>query len=250
MLFKRLSMNKRNNVHNQSRKKKRESTGTVWPDAQARTTIFFQSVTTCASNSIWYKAWTNACSSSRNVHSIRIITEDEWYLSGVTIARGSTLENILWSVHNRFSLYQRDKRRATVQKKKADGQNSDSEGEPIAKKETTGFQFETEARAAHRRQQPAQLSPTASKPHRKSATASGSNRRSKSDTTTMARDLASTTSTHTDATSTLTAKPAAPSEPKVLTLSERLASIGRIASTTETTVDQTPPTNGSVSNKK
>jgi hypothetical protein len=62
----------------------------------------------------------------------------------------------------------------------------------------------------------------------------------------MTRDLANTSSTQFEP------KPTQPvnTEPKVLTLSERLASIGRITSTLDTTEDETTKINESVETKK
>jgi hypothetical protein len=129
-----------------------------------------------------------------------------------------------------------------VAKKKTDGHDSDEDNQQKVKKDQQGFQFETEARAAQRKQHQQQQATV--KPQRKSTTAS-SNRRSKSSAA-ITRDLASTSSTQFEP----TAKPPVPTEPKVLTLSERLASIGRITSTLDPPQDETPPNTESVQSKK
>ena len=125
-------------------------------------------------------------------------------------------------------------------KKKTDGHESDSDNQQKVKKEQHGFLFETEARAAQRKQHQQQ----STKSQRKSTTSS-SNRRSKSSAA-VTRDLASTSSTQFEA------KPTPPvnTEPKVLTLSERLASIGRITSTLDSPQDETPRNTESVQSKK
>lgn len=106
-------------------------------------------------------------------------------------------------------------------------------------------------RAAHRRQQQQQQQSTTPKSQRRSITnIPSSNRRAKSSAT-MANELA-TSSTGRFEPPTVQAtspQPAIPG-PKELTLSERLASIGRITSTLETTQDDTPTNNESVQTKK
>ena len=68
-------------------------------------------------------------------------------------------------------------------------------------------------------------------------------RRPKPSTATT-RDLASTTSTHLETQTTV------PAPPREMTLSERLASIGRITSTMESSEDPTASANQSVTAKK
>ncbi|CAF1048343.1 unnamed protein product [Rotaria sp. Silwood1] len=130
-------------------------------------------------------------------------------------------------------LREREKRRSTVPKKKTDDHDSDSDNQQKTKKDY-GFQFETEMRAAQRRQQQQQQQTV--KTQRKSVTSS-SNRRTKSSAA-VTRDLASTSSTRYESTPTKQTQ-AVSTEPKELTLSERLASIGRITSTLDTTQDET-----------
>ncbi|CAF4399414.1 unnamed protein product [Rotaria sp. Silwood2] len=127
-------------------------------------------------------------------------------------------------------LREREKRRSTVPKKKTDDHDSDSDNQQKTKKDH-GFQFETEIRAAHRRQQQQTV-----KSQRKNVTSS-SNRRAKSSAA-ITRDLASTSSTRHESTPTQQIQ-SVNSEPKELTLSERLASIGRITNTLDTTQDET-----------
>ncbi|CAF4888006.1 unnamed protein product [Rotaria socialis] len=142
-------------------------------------------------------------------------------------------------------LREREKRRSNAQKKKNDDGDSDADNQPKAKKEQLGFQFETEMRAAQRKQhqQQQQQQPTTPKSQRKSTTVSSS-RRAKSSAA-MARDLATTSTARFEPTTAQTPQPAPPAstEPRELTLSERLASIGRITSTLETTPDETPTNN-------
>ncbi|CAF4494503.1 unnamed protein product [Rotaria socialis] len=142
-------------------------------------------------------------------------------------------------------LREREKRRSNAQKKKNDDGDSDADNQPKAKKEQLGFQFETEMRAAQRKQhqQQQQQQPTTPKSQRKSTTVSSS-RRAKSSAA-MARDLATTSTARFEPTTAQTSQPAPPAstEPRELTLSERLASIGRITSTLETTPDETPTNN-------
>lgn len=130
-----------------------------------------------------------------------------------------------------------------MSKKKTDGHDSDSDNQQKTKNQ--GFQFETEARAAHRRQQQPQAQPQPTKIRRKNTTLNSTSptRRSKSSVA-ATRDLASTSSTQFEP------KPVQPvkTEPKELTLSERLASIGRITSTLDTKQDET--NNESVETKK
>jgi len=128
-------------------------------------------------------------------------------------------------------------------KKKTDDHESDPDNQPTLKKENQGFQFETEARAAQRRQQQQQTV----KSQRKTTTSS-SNRRSKSNAA-IKRDLANTSSTQHESKSIQQTQPVN-TEPKPLTLSERLASIGRITSTLDTTEDETTKINESVETKK
>ncbi|CAF2132402.1 unnamed protein product [Rotaria magnacalcarata] len=143
----------------------------------------------------------------------------------------------------------REKRRSNAQKKKNDDGDSDADNQPKPKKEQLGFQFETEMRAAQRKQhqqqqqQQQQQQPTTPKSQRKSTTVSSS-RRAKSSAA-MARDLATTSTTRFESTTAQTPQlaPPARTEPRELTLSERLASIGRITSTLETTPDETPTNN-------
>jgi hypothetical protein len=129
-------------------------------------------------------------------------------------------------------------------KKKTDGHDSDSDNQQKTKKDQHGFQFETEARAALRRQQQQQQQQqqTVKSPRK---TTTSSNRRSKSSAA-ITRDLANTLQTQFEP------KPTQPvnTEPKVLTLSERLASIGRITNPVDTTQDETPINNESVQTKK
>ncbi len=126
-------------------------------------------------------------------------------------------------------------------KKKTDDHESDPDNQPTLKKENQGFQFETEARAAQRKQQQQTV-----KSQRKTTTSS-SNRRSKSNAA-IQRDLANTSSTQQESKSIQHTQPVH-TEPKPLTLSERLASIGRITSTLDTTQDETPIDNESVQRK-
>jgi hypothetical protein len=126
-------------------------------------------------------------------------------------------------------------------KKKTDDHEPDPDNQPTLKKENQGFQFETEARAAQRRQQQQQTV----KSQRKTTTSS--NRRSKSSAA-IQRDLANTSSTQHESKSIQQTQPVN-TEPKPLTLSERLASIGRITSTLDTTQDETPIESESVQRK-
>ncbi|CAF1229551.1 unnamed protein product [Rotaria sordida] len=133
-------------------------------------------------------------------------------------------------------LRERERRRSTVPKKKTDDHDSDSDNQQKTKKDH-GFQFETEIRAAHRRQQQQQQTV---KSQRKNATPS-SNRRAKSSAA-ITRDLASTSSTRFESTS-MQQTQSVNTESKELTLSERLASIGRITNTLDTTQDETSKNN-------
>lgn len=133
-------------------------------------------------------------------------------------------------------------------KKKTDGNDSDSDNQQNTKK-NQGFQFQTEARAVHRREYQQQPSPSqTTKVRRKNPPSAPSPTRRSKSSATVARDLASTSSTQFES------KPVQPvnnnSEPKVLTLSERLASIGRITSTLDTTQDETTKNNESEETKK
>jgi len=121
------------------------------------------------------------------------------------------------------ALLLRERHRSTI-KKKTDGQDSDSDNQSKAKKDQS-FQFQTEARAVRRQQQTSQ--PT--KPRRRSINTTSPNRRSKS--TTTARDSHASVST-----TQLETKPVQ-AEPKELSLSERLAAIGRISNPLDTTQD-------------
>lgn len=147
-----------------------------------------------------------------------------------------------------MNIFQRERRRSTVPKKKTDD-NSDSDHQQKSKKDH-GFQFETEARAVHRRHQ--QQPPTQPvKSARKTVTtttptAPPPSRRAKSSAA-ATRDLASTSSTQYQ--SKPTPEPVK-TEPKELTLSERLASIGRITSTIDPSQDEKPMNNESVETKK
>jgi hypothetical protein len=133
-------------------------------------------------------------------------------------------------------------------KKKTDGHDSDSDNQQKSKKDQ-GFQFETEARAAHRRQQQQQQQqqqqPSQPMKSRRKTAPISPNRRSKSSTA-MARDLASTSSTQFESKPVPQQTQPVQTEPKVLTLSERLASIGRITST----LDETSINDESVDSKK
>lgn len=117
-----------------------------------------------------------------------------------------------------------------------DDQDSDVEIDRKLKKELPGFQFETEARAAQRRQQ------QAGKSQRKSTSI---NRRSKSSAT-LSRDAANSSMTQPES------KPVQPvkTEPQQMTLSERLASIGRITSTLNTSQDEPNAESESVHTRK
>ena len=96
-------------------------------------------------------------------------------------------------------------------------------------------------RAVHRRQQ--QQQQRASKTQRKSTTSS-SVRRVKSSVAAATRHVTNTVPTPTQQTQQ------AETEPKVLTLSERLASIGRMPNTLNTAEDETPRNDESVQTKK
>ncbi|CAF1409652.1 unnamed protein product [Adineta ricciae] len=121
-------------------------------------------------------------------------------------------------------LRERERRRPIITKKKVDDQDSDLENDRKSKKESQGFQFETEARAAQRRQQ------QTGKSQRKSIS---TNRRSKSSAT-LTRELAISSTNQPESKSVQPVK----TEPKQMTLSERLASIGRITSTLDTSQDE------------
>ena len=132
-------------------------------------------------------------------------------------------------------------------KKRADGQGSDSDEKQKSNKDH-GFQFETEARAVHRRQQqqPSQQQQTttaatqSTKPARKRVTANASPTRRAKSSVSVTRDLASTSSTQFQMKPTQ--PPPAKPEPRELTLSERLASIGRITNPLPPSQDE-PSTN-------
>ena len=114
----------------------------------------------------------------------------------------------------------REKRHSAGVKKKIELPDSDLDAQKRSKREVSSFQFETEARASLRRQQPGKA--------RRKSTATSPHQRSKSNGT-RKRDLASTSLTQFDMRPVQQPR-ALPVEPKVLTLSERLASIGRITS--------------------
>ncbi|CAF1556800.1 unnamed protein product, partial [Adineta steineri] len=131
-------------------------------------------------------------------------------------------------------------------KKKTDDHDSDVDNENKSKKDRQGFQFETEARATQRRQH---QQPQTVKTQRKSITTTSPNRRSKS-TAAITRDIAHTSSTTQFESKSIQQTEPVHTEPKPLTLSERLASIGRITSTLNTTDDDTPIEHESVQTKK
>ncbi|UJR27109.1 hypothetical protein I4U23_008408 [Adineta vaga] len=140
-------------------------------------------------------------------------------------------------------LRERERRRSVISKKKVDDRDSDVENEHKPKKESSqGFQFETEVRAAQRRQQ------QPSKTQRKSIGTISSNRRSKSSAN-LSRDLANSSLIHAETKPAQQTQPVK-TEPKQLTLSERLASIGRITSTLDTTQDEPNMDNESVQTRK
>jgi hypothetical protein len=133
-------------------------------------------------------------------------------------------------------------------KKRTDGNDSDGDDKQKSNKDH-GFQFETEARAAHRRQQQ-QPTPQQqqTKPPRKRSTANTSPTRRTKSGVTDTRDLTNTSSTHFQP-AKATPAPANP-EPKELTLSERLASIGRITSTLPPSQDESSTNIESAESKK
>ncbi|CAF0914061.1 unnamed protein product [Adineta steineri] len=131
---------------------------------------------------------------------------------------------------------ERERRRSNILKKKTDDHDSDVDNENKSKKDRQGFQFETEARATQRRQH---QQPQTVKTQRKSITTTSPNRRSKS-TAAITRDIAHTSSTTQFESKSIQQTEPVHTEPKPLTLSERLASIGRITSTLNTTDDDTP----------
>ena len=117
-----------------------------------------------------------------------------------------------------------------------DDQDSDLENDRKSKKESQGFQFETEVRAAQRRQQ------QTGKSQRKSIS---TNRRSKSSAT-LTRELAGSSTIQPESKPVQSVK----TEPKQMTLSERLASIGRITSTLNTSQDEPNAENEFVDTRK
>lgn len=133
-------------------------------------------------------------------------------------------------------------------KKRTDGNDSDGDEKQKSNRDH-GFQFETEARAAHRRQQQQPTTPVQStKPPRKQSITNASPTRRTKSSVSATRDLTSTSSTQFQTTKP-TPPPANP-EPRELTLSERLASIGRITSTLPPSQDETSTNIESVDSKK
>ena len=68
---------------------------------------FLQSITTSAPDSVWCTAWTNARASSRNIHPVRIVSEDERHLCRIALAWGNNSKNTLIhpSIHPTFPFF-------------------------------------------------------------------------------------------------------------------------------------------------